>query len=274
MTTAPGNFSSNPNPNPELFEAGPKSPAKEPRGCFFYGCLTLIVLAVLMLIIAALGGYFAYRTYYRLMEQYTSPTPMTLAKVEMSEDDRKALRERFDAFKKALDQGEDAEPLVLNSDELNVLVAEATEMEETVHFVIEGNKLMGEISLPLSKLGLPGMAGRYFNGKATFLASLHEGLLLVRADSAEVNGVPLSEEFMGALRNENLAKDVANKPENARLLNKLESIDVKDGHVTITPKPKEKRGVKEEKEEATPATKEDAAAEAPEKTKDEFVPPK
>src|SRR4051812_37881962 len=117
MTTAPGNLP----PNPELFEAGPKSP-KEPRGCFFYGCMTLIVLAVLMLIIIAIGGYFGYRAYSRFVEQYTSPTPMKLAQVEMSEDDRKALRERFDAFKKALDQGEDAEPLVLNSDELNVLV--------------------------------------------------------------------------------------------------------------------------------------------------------
>jgi len=260
MTTEPGNVSS----NPELFEAGPKSPAKEPRGCFFYGCLTLIVLAVLMLIIAALGGYFAYRTYYRLMEQYTSPTPMTLAKVEMSEDDRKALHERFDAFKKALDQGEDAEPLVLNSDELNVLVAETTEMEDTVHFVIEGNKLMGEISLPLQKLGLPGMAGRYFNGKATFLASLEDGRLVVDADSAEVNGKPLSEEFMAALRNENLAKDVANKPENAELLRKLESIEIKDGHITITPKPREKRDEKVEKE-APPATKEEPAEESAKK---------
>jgi hypothetical protein len=270
---APGNVP----PNPELFEAGPKPPEKEPRGCFFYGCMTLIVLTVLMLIIVGIGGYFAYRAYYRLMEQYTSPTPLELAKVEMSEDDRKALHERFDAFKKALDRGEDAEPLVLNGDELNVLVADATEMEDTVHFVIDGNKLMGEISLPMNKIGLPGMAGRYFNGKATFLASLHEGLLLVRADSAEVNGKPLSDEFMAALRNENLAKDVANKPESAQLLRKLESIDIKDGHVTITAKPRAERDGKVEKE-SPPATKEEPAEDTPrketEKEKDEFERPK
>jgi hypothetical protein len=262
MTTDPGKYPT----NPELFEAGAEPP-KQGRGCFFYGCITAIVLAVLVVLAFAILGYFGYQAYLKLMNQYTSATPMTLPKVEMSEEDRKALHERVDAFKKALDAGEDTEPLVLTGDELNVLLADQAEVADRVYFVVEGDKLKGQVSLPLEKLGLPGARGRYFNGKATFHASLHDGVLIVKAESAEVNGQPLSEQFMAGLRNANLAENAADDPDNARFLNKLESLQIKDGKVIIKARPKTEPAAVETKEATKAAPKPEAEPPPPEEPK-------
>ncbi len=115
-------------------------------------------------------------------------------------------------------------------------------MADRVYFLIDGDTLKGQVSLPLDKIGLPGLKGRYFNGKATFHASLRDGVLVVTAESGEVNGRPLSEQFLAGIRGKNLAEDATKNPDNAALLAKLESVQVKDGKIIITPKPKGERG--------------------------------
>jgi hypothetical protein len=250
-----------PGPGGEPYKSAPEPP-KQGHGCFFYGCITASVLAVLVLIAIGITTYFGLRYINRLVTQYTSPTPMELPKVEMSDEDRMAVRARFDAFKKALDQGDDTDPLVLTGDELNVLLAQQAKIADKVYFIIEGDKLKGEVSLPLGALPLPGAKGRYFNGKATFLASLHDGKLDVRVDSAEVNGQPVSEQIMTGLRNANMAEDTTNDPDTEKLLGKLESIDIKDGTITIKARPKDERG-KDQTKKATEKDKEEAKPEEP-----------
>ena len=150
MAIDPGDLPMSPDRFNEVDE-----PPKPGHGCFYYGCITAIVLAVLMVVAIAISGYFGYQAYLKVVKQYTSPTPMTLPKVEMSKEDREALRGRIEAFKKALDQGEETEPLVLSGDELNVWLAEETEVADRVYFLLEGDKLKGQVSIPLDELGLP-----------------------------------------------------------------------------------------------------------------------
>jgi hypothetical protein len=247
-------------------------PPKKPRGCFFYGCIAASVLALLMAIAIGVAGYFARKAYFQFIEQNTSTTRMALPKVEMPEEQRKALGERFDAFKEALDRGEDVEPLVLNGDELNVLLQEKGGTKDRVYFVIEGDTLKGQVSLPLDEFKLPGLQGRYFNGKATFHASLRGGVLVVTAESGEINGRPISEQFMAGIRGKNLAEDAAKNPDNAALIRKLESIQVKDGKIIITPKSKDERAPrsapKEEPSDDQPKAKGEAPPPDEEKAKD------
>ena len=216
-------------------------PPKQGRGCFFYGCIIALVLAFLMMVAIALSGYFGYRAYLALVQGNTSTAPMVLPKVEMPEEARKDLHTRIDAFKAALDKGEETEPLVLNADELNVLLSEASQTKGRVYVIVDGSNLTGEVSVPLDEVGLPGLKGRYFNGKATFHASFRDGVFILTAQSAEVNGRPLPDQFMASLRTKNLAEDIARDPKNAALLGKLDSIQVKDGKVTIRAKPKADR---------------------------------
>ncbi|WP_406699805.1 hypothetical protein V5E97_13210 [Singulisphaera sp. Ch08] len=236
MTINPNDFSMSPDRFDEPFE-----PQKPRHGCFYYGCITAVVLAILMVVGISISGYLGYQAYLKIVNQFTSPTPTPLPKVEMSKEDRETLSRRIAAFKRALDQGEETEPLVLSGDELNVMLADKPELADRVYFVLEGDKLKGQVSLPLSELSLPGLKGRYLNGKAEFGASLQDGQLDIRADSIEVNGQPLSQQFMTRLRKVNLAKDSGNDPDNAKVLSQLESLQIKDGKVTIKAKPVNER---------------------------------
>jgi hypothetical protein len=247
----------------------PYSPqvTKEPkqRGCFFYGCITLIVLLVLTLI----AGYLAYRAIYSWAEKYTATSPEVFPPVEMAPEDRDALDKRVKEFTDALAAEKPVEPLVLTSDELNALIAEKPDINGRVHVKIQDNKLTGQISVPLDAFGL---RGRFLNGSADFNVSLDNGVLFVTADNVTVKGKPLPDSLMQGFRTQNLAKDVYNNPENAEVLRKIEKVEVKDGKITIKARPKEttdsatkKEGEQEdkakaespdaEKEETTPAPK-------------------
>jgi|GEM_PF-482095 len=268
MSTDPGDFRMSPEP----FNTAPEPP-KPGRGCLFYGCITAAVVGVLFLVAVGVSGYFGYQAYLKIVNQYTSPTPVTLPKVEMSKEDRTALLARIDAFKDALEKDQETEPLVLSGDELNVWLAEkGGEDAERVFFVLEGDKLNGQVSLPLDELPFPGVKGRYLNGKGTFLASLRNGELDVRVDSIEVNGKPLPAPLQASLTNTNLAKDATKDPENARQLNKLESLEIKDGKLIIKAKPVKERGeaaTKEEEPAQEPPAKPDEEAKPSETPKDD-----
>jgi hypothetical protein len=173
--------------------------------------------------------------YFDLIDRYTSPTPTALPKLRMSLAEREALRQRIGAFVKALDQGERPEPLELTGDDLNALTV-ATEAEGRVHFLVEGNRLKGQISIPLDELGLPGLEGRYFNGTATFRVSLQRGVLIVALVSAEINGRLVPEWLLADLRGQNLAESLAHEPRIAASLDRLESIRIKDGKIVIEPR--------------------------------------
>src|SRR5208283_4944354 len=105
--------------SPEYDDSRPKQ-----RGCFFYGCVIASVLAVLLIIALAVLAFVGMRFFSGLVEEWTSPVPAELPKVQVSEEERKSVRERVDVFKKALEAGTATNPLVLTSDDLNAIIEE------------------------------------------------------------------------------------------------------------------------------------------------------
>lgn len=164
---------------------------------------------------------------------------MTLPKVEMPAAEYEALQKRVEAFKESLDKQKGVSALVLNGEEINALIANQPEtigLKDKFHIAIEGDKIKGQVSIPLGETGLPFTSGRYVNGSAAFKASLQNGVLIVTAESIEVKGKPLPETFMSEVRKENLAKDVYRDPKHAEALRKIESMEVKDGRIIIKPR--------------------------------------
>jgi hypothetical protein len=228
MSTNDPDFYQAPKFSPEAYPPPPRQ-----HGCFFYGCIIASILAVLMAILFAVLGYVAYRGLSQLVEQYTSTTPRQLPKVEMPAEQRAALKDRVDSFRKAVDAGTPAEPLVLTSDDLNALIDENEDLKGKVYVAVEGDKLKGQVSLPLDMFKLPMVRGRYLNGEADFKASLLDGVLIVTLDSVEINGKKLPEEILTGMRQQNLAKDVYKDPKNAEMMRKLESLEIKDGKIVL-----------------------------------------
>lgn len=241
----------------------PEAKGVEPKkghGCFFYGCIIAIVLVVLCILAVVVAGWATMRWLNTQVEQITDTAPMTLPKVTLSEDEHKDVRERMDAFKKALDEGKPA-TLTLTGDEITVLINDVPEFKDQVAVQIEGEKIKGEISKSLDFFKVPmiNTKGRYLNGKAAFKVSLANNTLLVTIDELEVKGKPVPEQFMQSLRNENLAKNVQSNPDQARQVQRLESIVVKDGKITIKSRGADSESTTDEAEKGkdeTPAKEE------------------
>ncbi len=206
------------------------------RGCFFYGCVFASVLTVLLIIGIGVLAYIGMRYVSRLVDEWTATAPMELPKVQLSEEERKSVKERVDAFRKEVDEGTAVEPLVLSGDDLNALIDESPEFQGKIHARVEGEKLKAQISIPLDKMGLPMVKGRYLNGQAELKASLSNGVLIVTLDSLEVNGKRPPEQFLTQLRQQNLANDAYKNPKNAETISRFESMEIKDGKIILKPR--------------------------------------
>jgi hypothetical protein len=228
--------------DPEFYQAPkftPEPPQALPRqrGCFFYGCIIALVLALLMAILLAVSAYFLYRFSDKMVKEYTATTAQELPRVEMPAEKRQALKDRVEAFRKAVNEGTPTEPLILTSDDLNALIEENEELKGKFFVKVEGDEIKAQVSIPLDPLAQgPFRAmfqGRYLNGEADLKASLKDGVLIVTLDSIEVNGKRPPEEIMKGIREQNLAKDAYKEEKNANLIRKIESLEVKDGKIIL-----------------------------------------
>ncbi|HXJ60240.1 MAG TPA: hypothetical protein VNU68_26640 [Verrucomicrobiae bacterium] len=219
------------NPPPSLpAPALPPRPAR--RGCLFYGCLSVVVLALLLL----LGTSLTYFYVKRWIRSYTDATPTVIEKVELSREQWNALQGRLSAFREALDSGQTSAELVLTADEINALMNQQGELRGKLFVRIENNRVTGEGSYPLPNLGPFKLKGRYLNGTATFKITLDHGQCDVRIQDATVKSRPLPAIFMRELRKQNLAQNIEDDPSISTNLAKFESIQIRDGQVILRTK--------------------------------------
>jgi hypothetical protein len=211
--------------------------AKPRRGCFFYGCITGLVLLVLVL-----GGLMVGLHYVKKkINQYTDTQPMELPTVQMSQGEISSLKQRFEAFQQAVREQRPAQPLILTADDINALIGSSRDREALkgkFYVSLDGDKLKSEVSVPLREIGVGMFKGRYLNGSATFNLSFHNGALSVTPQTIMVKGKPLPEAFMQEIRKHNLAAAAADEPEAVAALRGLEDIQVKDGKLVVVPKEK------------------------------------
>lgn len=224
-----------PAPQPSYYPQQEK-PQRSGRGCFLWGCIIAAVLVVGG-ITAVVGG--TYYMYAQLRDKYTETQPMALPEIPLSQEERQSVKDRFDQFRDNVDAGKATEPLVLNADEINTLIAEGENddpMKDSLRVQIEDETIKGQLSLPLDDFPLPGLKGRYFNGTAELRASLKDGKLEVFIENASVKGEPLPENVMTEMRRENLTENIMQDAEARKTLEKLESLEIRDGKVIVVPR--------------------------------------
>ena len=211
--------------------------AKPRRGCFFYGCITGLVLLVIVLGALMVGLHYV----RKMVNQLTDSQPMELPTVQMSQGEMDKLKQRFEAFQKAVRKQRPTEPLVLAADDINALIANGSErqaLKGKLYVGLEGDQIKGEVSVPLREIGLSVFRGRYLNGSATFNLSFTNGVLSVAPQTIIVKGRPVPEVYMQEIRKQNLAAGFTNEPATAAVLQALEGIQVKEGKLVVVPKEK------------------------------------
>jgi hypothetical protein len=217
----------------------PDQPPKSRHGCFFYGCITGLILLLLIAVGGLVTIHYAKKALTGLVNDYTDAQPMALPTVQMSRADLDKLKERWQAFQESVRAKRATSPLVLTADEINALIASGPDQKSLkgkFYVSFDGNRVKGELSLPLQEIGWKMVRGRYLNGSGTFNLSLQNGVLFLAPQTIVVKGKTVPDMYMQGLRSKNFAADVANQPDASALLDGLQTIEVKDGKLTIVPK--------------------------------------
>ena len=139
----------------------------------------------------------------------------------------------------ALDEAEQAQALELTGDDINAWIATSPggqSLTGRVYVTIEGDQLKGQVSLPMSQLGLPMFQGRYLNGAVTFKLSFRNGVLHLTAQEITVKGKPLPSIYMQQIRQTDLAQNTTNDPKTQAELERYEEIKIENGKLIIIPK--------------------------------------
>ena len=216
-------------------------PPKPRHGCFFYGCISGLVLLLLTAVGGLIALHYGKKALTGLINQYTDTQPMALPTVQISSADLEKLKKRFESFEEAVRAGHPTPPLVLSADEINALLASSPDKQQLkgkLYVSFDGDRVKGQLSLPLGDLGWKMFKNRYLNGSGTFNVSLRNGVLFVAPQTVEVKGKPVPEMYMQGLRNANFAAGLTNQPDSMTVLQNLEDIQVKDGKLIVTPKEK------------------------------------
>jgi len=213
-----------------------QTPPKK-RGCFFYGCVSFIVLSLLVVLL----GYLGVRYVIRVTHEYTDNKPVLVESMEVSPAQLQALRTRIAEFKAVLDDQKTSQELALSAEDINALIASEPDLKDLknkLFVIIDGDHIKGKVSIPLDNFGPLRLKGRYLNGVATFKASLENGALMVALDDLEVKGKPLPARILAQFKNQNLAQNAQRDPATAQAIQKFESIRVKDGSIILKNKTK------------------------------------
>jgi len=204
----------------------------------FYGCITGVVLLVIVLGALMIGLHYV----KTLVNRYTDTKPVELPTVQVSQAEAAQMKERFEAFQQAVREQRATKPLVLSADDINALITSGGEQQAwkgKVYVSLDGDQLKGELSVPLQDVGLSAFAGRYLNGSATFNLSFRDGRLSITPQTILAKGQPIPDVFMQQIRKQNLAIALTNDPSVATVLKGLEQIQVKEGKLVIEPKEKQ-----------------------------------
>ncbi len=206
------------------------------RGCFFYGCLIVLILALVGGLSIFFGVRYAINSF---VNNYTDSRPTPLPKARISKDELAKLQKRIADFQAGLAAKKVTAPLDLSAAELNALISNDpawSELKDKLFVEIVTNRIKGKVSIPLEGLGISRLRGRYLNGAATLNLSLTNGTLSVFLDAVEVKGKPIPARFMGDLKRMNFAEGVNRQPGHVKTLQALESLEVNDGQILIKAK--------------------------------------
>lgn len=225
--------------------AGPPTGSNYPaprqgHGCFFWGCIISLIVSGLGLILMVGGAALLWNFANNQIKQYTDTAPAPIPAVTATDTQKTEIKHRWAAFKKAVEEGKEAE-LVLTADDLNRLVQQEPKLKDRVFFAIKGDDITAQVSYPLADFKNPlfNLEGRYLNGTATVSAQVDEdGHLDIRLDEIEVKGKKMPPDVKAQLSSE-FSRSFSRDPETQRLLRKLRSIKVKNDKITLKSRGKE-----------------------------------
>ena len=177
-------------------------PPKRGSGCFGKGCLTLVVLAILLVVVGVGGSFWSVRHVY--LSDKAAPIPEATAPAETTAttpgetsvatpaEKSAEVRERMDTMKKAARAHEQTD-MELTAADINALIAANRKSRGTASVGIDGGVAQAQFSIPLERLDVPfrnafGLGDRYLNGTVTIVAPPGTNASTVQLSEVKING--------------------------------------------------------------------------------------
>jgi hypothetical protein len=210
---------------------------KRKKGCLFYGCLTSIILGLVLFVAVPLAIYYGVNVAVgKFVENYSDVDPIELPTIEMAEADLTMLKQRVETFREAIKNKEASPPLELSAEEINALIFHDKQLEKLkgkAYLEIEGNALKGKVSIPLNELNLDSDVPRYINGSGAFEVSISNGNLSVILQSLEIKGKSLPAPIQNVIQGKNLFENAQWDPDTERLIKRLKTFEIRDGKLLL-----------------------------------------
>ena len=166
------------------------------------GCLTVIVVAILLVVVGVGGTYWGLRHVYLSdkpapISETTAPTETSAAtpgetSVDTPRKKSAEVRERFDTMKKAA-RAREATEVELTAADINALIAANRKSSGTASVGINDTALQAQFSIPLERLDLPfrnafGLSDRYLNATVSIVAPPGTNANSVQLSEVTLNG--------------------------------------------------------------------------------------
>jgi len=182
-------------------------PAKRGMGCLAKGCLTLIVLAILLVVVGVGGTYWSLRHVYLSdkpapIPEATPPSETTGAatpgetSVATPSEKSAEVRERLDTMKQAA-RAHERTGVELTAADINALIAANRKSRGTASVGINDTVAQAQFSIPLQRLDVPfrnalGLGDRYLNAAVTIVAPPGTNASSVQLSEVTLNGHTIS----------------------------------------------------------------------------------
>ena len=177
-------------------------PPKRGIGCFAKGCVTLIVLSILLIVVGVGGTFWGVRHVY--LSDKPAPIPEATASTETSAatpgeasapapvQRSEEVRERLDTMKQTARAHEETE-VELTAADINALIAANRKSRGTASVGINDTVLQAQFSIPLQRLDVPfrkafGLNDRYLNANVTIVAPPGTNASSVQLREVTLNG--------------------------------------------------------------------------------------
>lgn len=253
-------------------EATPPRPAKEKKsrkGCFLFGCLGCIVIAIGLAVSAYFGFDYivdsslntftdaeaidmdALRAERQKLLQdrrsetssassspnsFSSQSPSETMKSRLEGDPSITANTASTQTPSATAASE--EIIELDEEELNEFIAispEFKDLKDNVYLLIEDDELYADVSYPLDEFAsvplLSGLEGRYFNGRVQLEIAKVGDALDVRVIGGESQGVEIPKQILEKLSTYNIAEKYNKDPATRKLLSSIQSVYIENGRL-------------------------------------------
>jgi len=188
------------------------------------------------------GALVAGRMLYKKAMAYVSDNPATIEVYQATEQEVADVKDKCAAIRNAVESGEGGS-FAFTADEFNTLIASEEKLKELrgkLFVKIDNNVISAEGSVPLEKLEIGPLKGKYLNGNIGIEVKTEHGRLKVFLTDVVVNGESVPESFLKELRKKDLAaelyanRDPKTQEAMAEFEEKVEKIDVADGKLAFT----------------------------------------